>query len=687
MIRVCGCGGGQRGGISASSRSLLVPSGDTRMKMETVEALEARLSTIEQASELQMNRRLAEMQAAALEQQQKVATTVRKQYDSLRETVNRKQRQLEELQAELDQVGRSMTYKSGADVALARSTAETETRLQESKEEWETAQRKRETYQFMATRLKDQTTTVEVALKELQQQSVAAHEEAQAAMLELHANKQERAQAESVANQLEKKLQSGRASREKKLRALEASIEKERTHQRIAMEREQRRQEIARLAQGDLQEEEEDRLKQLFLVRRAYCGMLVRRINEEERKTDELENAFTRIRGATGETTVPEIIGKFNDREKTRDDLVAQCDAARTRIKMLNEEQEKLQSLIDQEAYTGVEERENRGLYQQRDDYDRRLQEARLYEAERKKQDHHVRLILEECRTCIAHLLEMVNLDWSAARKAGKPLRRVDEEGAANVGVELEVDEAGRSRVPTRLLTKAIGVVDEKLNDLMTVLAVMFEAEDQKLGKDDGTDVERSRIRPLTPSTAKEVLSVVEQLKTKGPRGQLANYPSAMSISTADMHQTPDTLAALRSTMSSLADKASVRVYRSMMDIDIDTTARNVRVPVTRTDPRKLLALAEDSASVDAGVRAHHSASMKSLGRTPGRPAVSPIEGLESQDEDEFTEEEEEADARLGSPEAVVERHKIKRLSAMMSDRRKYKRARGQRRRGDFADY
>lgn len=47
---------------------------------------------------------------------------------------------------------------------------------------------------------------------------------------------------------------------------------------RAIEEREAKRVEMARLAQGDLDEEEEDRLKQLFMVRQAYSNMLQKKV-------------------------------------------------------------------------------------------------------------------------------------------------------------------------------------------------------------------------------------------------------------------------------------------------------------------------------------------------------------------------------------------------------------------------
>ena len=98
------------------------------------------------------------------------------------------------------------------------------------------------------------------------------------ATLNLHAAKQERAAAEALANKLQKRLDKGRAHRAAKLARFDNTIV-EQGEKRKQMElREQRRIEIARLAQGDLNEEGEDRLKQLFLVRKIYSNMLLRKV-------------------------------------------------------------------------------------------------------------------------------------------------------------------------------------------------------------------------------------------------------------------------------------------------------------------------------------------------------------------------------------------------------------------------
>lgn len=81
---------------------------------------------------------------------------------------------------------------------------------------------------------------------------------------------------------------------------MEQSISHAETRRQAVVDHERRRRGITFTATGDLDEEAEDRLKQLYLVRRMYADMLARRLAEDQRRCDKLVAAFQRIRSATG---------------------------------------------------------------------------------------------------------------------------------------------------------------------------------------------------------------------------------------------------------------------------------------------------------------------------------------------------------------------------------------------------
>ena len=68
---------------------------------------------------------------------------------------------------------------------------------------------------------------------------------------------------------------------------------------------------------GDMGEEEEERLKKLFVAKQMYSSMLNHKLQSNEKKSSELQEGFQRIKEVTGLGDVNEIVHKFVHREET----------------------------------------------------------------------------------------------------------------------------------------------------------------------------------------------------------------------------------------------------------------------------------------------------------------------------------------------------------------------------------
>ncbi len=127
------------------------------------------------------------------------------------------------------------------------------------------------------------------------------------------------------------------------------------------------------MPRGDLDEAQEERLKQLFLVRRAYGAMLARRLRDDTRKCDRLESAFQRIRGATGLVETSDIVAKFLRRDETFQSLQEQMASAREHIEHLKNAKRKLAWELDEAKSEAGFDAERRTLYTQLEEQDRRV--------------------------------------------------------------------------------------------------------------------------------------------------------------------------------------------------------------------------------------------------------------------------------------------------------------------------
>jgi len=164
------------------------------------------------------------------------------------------------------------------------------------------------------------------------------------------------------------------------------------------------------VAQGDLDEDGEDRLKQLFLVRKIYNNMLSRRLRDDQRRTDRLSNAYQRIRTATGLDDVAAIIHKYQTRDSTVATLQAQMRAARDRVDALSSERRTLVWALDEAQTLGASALESRALYNSVEDYDRRMAEAGRRVRESRERLNRLSVVLEECRACMVKMLDRVGV-------------------------------------------------------------------------------------------------------------------------------------------------------------------------------------------------------------------------------------------------------------------------------------
>ena len=81
--------------------------------------------------------------------------------------------------------------------------------------------------------------------------------------------------------------------------------------------RQQRQQEIAENAINENKDSNELKMQESFLVQKLWSAFLKTKMEREMNRTYEIENAFQKIRAATGFSDVQEIVHKFLTREQT----------------------------------------------------------------------------------------------------------------------------------------------------------------------------------------------------------------------------------------------------------------------------------------------------------------------------------------------------------------------------------
>ena len=81
------------------------------------------------------------------------------------------------------------------------------------------------------------------------------------------------------------------------------------------MDRVRRQQEIAETAAAENKDSGELKMRENFMIQKLWSVFLKRKMEHEMRKTSSVEDAFQKIRAATGLTDVQDIVHKFLTRE------------------------------------------------------------------------------------------------------------------------------------------------------------------------------------------------------------------------------------------------------------------------------------------------------------------------------------------------------------------------------------
>jgi DNA repair ATPase RecN len=182
------------------------------------------------------------------------------------------------------------------------------------------------------------------------------------------------------------------------------------------------------LWQGELDEDSDERLKFLFLVRKAYSKMLQRKvrvfldgfhgsvisslllvrfvqIQHEQKQCDALESSFQTIRQATGLTDVNEIVKKFLTRHTTFEALQRQASMTRDRIEALKTERAKLSAALQEVSVAKGPSNDQRDTYLKLDDFERKLKDAEERCTDARQAFVRTCVALDETRTCVTKLL------------------------------------------------------------------------------------------------------------------------------------------------------------------------------------------------------------------------------------------------------------------------------------------
>lgn len=327
---------------------------------------------------------------------------LKKRYNELKHVSKLRQLDLTKRNDELRDLERD-GQRASADNPLARQIRVLENKLEKATLKCNEAAAFRKTYDHIINRLKDEKNHFDVQL----QQSMTTLKAKEADLAELVQMSTDAHRAKETAKgelaRLEQTIAEERKIRQKELaerrKLVQAKIE---VNQRME-QRERKRRELQLEAVGELNMDGEQNLIKNYVAQGFYSASAEHELQMQKDKVTTYEEAFRRIKEATGIEDINEVIEKFLTQDETAANLTHLTKEAQSRIEALNEEKGLAKAKVEEMRYSGPGTFGSRRIV---DEYDAKLAEANSKCDKNRKRFDKMAKLLVNAKAGIQHLVD-----------------------------------------------------------------------------------------------------------------------------------------------------------------------------------------------------------------------------------------------------------------------------------------
>merc|ERR1711871_1068416 len=304
---------------------------------------------------------------------EKQVYAMRKEYNAKRSEFEAKQRELRALEDKWDDLRKEAVKPNSEENPLTRGIRALENRLDKAIIKYNEAQSIRKTYEQITKRLKDERITFDNQLAAIEKTLKAKEHDYEELLLMAHDANHAKEAARAELARFEQAVAEERRQREKELNERRAQARARQEMMTRAENREKMRQEIILEAQGDLSAQDEQNLKKAVVTNTMYSQLNQAKKEDEQEKITTYEEAFRKIRDATGVSDVSEVISKFLTQEETQKRLMEMTKESQLRIDSLQEEKALAKHRVEEIKFSGNVASGTRRLV---DDFETLLSEA-----------------------------------------------------------------------------------------------------------------------------------------------------------------------------------------------------------------------------------------------------------------------------------------------------------------------
>ena len=313
---------------------------------------------------------------------QREVDKLRKQHDALRARSAAHSATLRELRDELRSIELESTRPSRKDGPVARNIRELENRLDEAAIKYNEAASIKKTYEQIVKRLREERVGFDHQLSSIERTHAAKERDYRELLLLSGDAKHAREAAKHELGRARRGYEAARKRREQDLRERHQVMQAREQIKRWEERREAVRSKAAAESTGDLGADAERSLKASLERNAAAQARAGREKLEHQSKIDIFENAFRKIKEATGVSDVNEVIQKIVTQESTAENLLLLTKEHQAKVERYNEARNALCRRIEEVKYSGASSGHRRKMVDEREGQvaasSARLERARL---------------------------------------------------------------------------------------------------------------------------------------------------------------------------------------------------------------------------------------------------------------------------------------------------------------------
>ena len=315
----------------------------------------------------------------------------------------------------LKDLEKEMSKLKDDDTPLTRNIRTLENRLDKAMIKYNEAQSIRKTYEQIVKRLKEERIGFDNQLAAIERTLKAKEKDLEELVLMSHDAQHAKEVAKAELLKLEHQLMEEKKQREKELADRRALVQQKVEMNQRMEKRDKMRREMALVEGGETQGGEGDASMKKTMFSTAFHSALNEHVMEEEqKKITTYEEAFRKIKDATGVSDVNDVIHKFLTQDETHNNLVVMTKEAQARIDALNEEKAQAKATVEEIKYSGTGSLGSRRIV---DEFESHLSEASS-KCERNKQKYErIAKILINVKSGVEHLadkLEPITVEQEA---------------------------------------------------------------------------------------------------------------------------------------------------------------------------------------------------------------------------------------------------------------------------------